>query len=235
VPRRLLRAAGLAGLLSTGAGLAACGGGSSTNGVEKKAPSAIVSASKQAADTAASVHVSGTIASSTGAPTTFDINLVKGKGARGTLSDNGVSFELIRIGGSIYLKGSPDFYRRFGGAAATLLKGRWLTGKTIAGSLASIGPITDLPGFVDNALTQPANTILSKTATTTVAGQKVVQVKDASGGTLSVAVTGKPYPTQIAKGGTSGGAIRFDHWDGVFPLAAPTDPVDIDRLQGAGK
>ncbi len=217
-------------VLTAGLGLAGCGGGSSSNGVAAKAPDAIVAASKQAADTATAVHVSGSIAA-TGAPTTFDLNLVKGQGGRGTLSVNGLSFDLIRIGPLIYVKGSPAFYRKFSGAAAQLLVGKWLKGQATSGSFAAIGPFTDLPSFVDQALAQQPNMTLTKGASTTAAGQKVIQVKDPMGGILSVATTGKPYPVQISKGGTSGGTITFDKWNTPIALSAPPNAVDINSLQ----
>jgi hypothetical protein len=217
--------------LAAGLGLAGCGGsGTKTNGVDSKAPDAIVASAKQAADTANSVHVAGSITSS-GAPTTFDLNLVKGQGGKGTLSVNGLSFDLIRIGPSIYVKGSPAFYRKFSGAAAQLLIGKWLKGSATSGSFGSMGPFTDLPSLVDKALTRPANIKLTKGAQTTVAGQKAIEVKDPMGGTLSVATTGKPYPLQIAKSGSNGGTISFNRWDTPVSLTAPAQSVDVDALQ----
>jgi hypothetical protein len=228
---RPARAAGI--VLAAGLGLAACGGSSSSdNGVAKKAPTAVVAAAKQAADTATSVHLSGSIAAA-GAPTTFDLRLVKGRGGTGTLSVNGSSFDLIRVGSTIYVKGSAAFYRQFSPAAAQLLQGKWLKGQAGSGSFAKIGPFTDLTSFVDQALT-PQSTTLTKGATTTVAGQKAIQITDGPNGTLSVATTGKPYPLQIAKTGASGGTITFAGWNASVPLTAPADSVDIATLQ-AGK
>jgi hypothetical protein len=217
---------------AAGLGVVACGGGSSSNGVDAKTPTAIVAASKQAADAATSVHIAGSIAA-TGAPTTFDLDLVKGQGGQGTLSVNGLSFQLIRIGPNIFVKGSPAFYKKFSGAAAQLLQGKWLKGQATTGSFAAIGPFTDLPSFVDQALSNPEKT-LTKGSSRTVAGQKVIDVKDPIGGSLSVATTGKPYPVQIAKGGTSGGTISFDRWNASVALKAPADSVDINQLQGSG-
>ncbi len=219
-------------LVLAGLGLAACGGSSSqstSNGVDAKAPAAILAASKQAADAANSVHVAGSIAA-TGAPTTFDVHLVKGQGGSGSLSVNGLSFDLIRIGSTIYVKGSPAFYRKYGGAAAQLLQGKWLKSSATTGSFASIGPFTELPAFLDNLLTPPAGQALTKGPTATVAGQKTVALRDAMGGTLSVATVGQPYPVQIAKGGTAGGTITFDQWNSAVPLTAPAGAVDLNAL-----
>lgn len=224
------RLPGFAGALLLAAGLGGCGGASPGNGVEGKPADAILAASKQAADTASSVHVAGSIAL-TGGTTTFDLHLARGRGARGRLVANGISYELIRVGSSIYVKGSRAFYRHFTGAAAQLFNGKWLKGRTTSGVLAGIGPLTDLPGFVDRALTQP-NLKLTKGAKATVAGQQVVELKDPHGGTLSVAVTGKPYPVRIAVAGGSGQTTTFDRWNAGVALSAPGGSVDIDRLRG---
>jgi hypothetical protein len=226
----------LAVLVAAALGLAACGGssgGAKDNGVAAKAPTAIVSAAQQAADTATSVHLSGSIAAS-GAPTTFDLNLVKGTGGSGTLSVNGLSFNLIRIGSTIYVKGSPAFYKQFSGAAASLLDGKWLKGLSTSGSFKSIGPFTDLTSFVDQALASQPGQKLSKGANTTIAGQKVVEVKDPNGGTLSIATSGQPFPVRIAQGGTSGGSITFDRWNTPVALKPPPAAVDLAKLQAGG-
>lgn len=215
--------------------LVACGGGSSntggaSNGVDAKAPDAIVTAARQAADAASAVHLSGSIAA-TGAPTTFDLNLVKGTGGSGTLSVNGLSFDLVRIGSTIYVKGSPSFYKKFSGAAATLLNGKWLKGASTSGSFAAIGPFTDLSGFVDKALANQPGQKLTKAGAATIGTQKVVQIKDTNGGTLSVASTGQPFPVRIAQGGSAGGSITFDRWNVPFTLTAPAGAVDLAALQ----
>lgn len=213
-------------------GLAACGGSSpKSNGVDAKAPDAILAAARQAADAASSVHVAGSIAA-TGGPTTFDVHLVKGQGGTGSLSVMGLSFDMIRIGSTIYVKGSPAFYRKYGGAAAQLLQGKWLKSSATSGSFASVGPFTELPAFLDHLLTPPAGHPLTKGATTTVAGQKSVQLSDGRGGTLSVATTGQPYPVQIGNGGATQATISFDKWNANVPLTAPAGAVDLAALAG---
>ena len=225
----------LAVLVLVSLGLAACGGGGGAkdNGVAAKAPAAIVSTAQQAASGANSVHLSGSIAA-TGAPTTFDLNLVKGTGGSGTLSVNGLSFNLIRIGSTIYVKGSPAFYKKFSGAAASLLQGKWLKGQSTSGSFKSIGPFTDLTSFVNQALASQPGQKLSKGANTTIAGQKVVEVKDPNGGTLSIATSGTPFPVRIAQGGANGGMITFDRWNTPVTLTPPAGAVDLAKLQAGG-
>src|SRR5947209_3453744 len=123
--------------------LAACGG-SSENGVASKSPSGIVSAAMNAVSGAKSVHVSGSGVDA-GSKVAIDLDLADGKGARGNISQGTVSFQLIQIGQTIYLKGSPEFWRHLGGSAAVqLLQGKWFQTPANSGSFASLGALTDM-------------------------------------------------------------------------------------------
>jgi hypothetical protein len=212
--------------------LGGCGSSSSGNGIAAKSPTDIVAAAKVAADAASSVHVSGSIVSG-GSPITLDLDLLAGKGGRGRLTENGLGFELIEIGGTVYIKGSSAFYRHIGGtAAAQLLQGKWLKAPTTSKEFASISSLTNLRALVDTTLANHG--ALTKGGTTTITGQKVVGVTDTGkGGTLYVAETGQPYPIEIAKSGVGGGTIRFDRWNESVSLAAPANAIDIAQLQSA--
>ena len=216
--------------------LAACGGSSSSSGsgIADKSPAAILAATKVAADSAKSVHVSGSIVSGS-SPITLDMQLLAGKGGRGQLSQDGLSFELIEVGGTVYIKGSPAFYKHIGGgAAAQLLQGKWLKAPATSSNFASLGQLTNLRQLVDQTLSDHGT--LSKSGTTTVKGQKVVGITGKSkGGTLYVAATGKPYPIEITKSGSSADSITFDHWDEPLTLSAPANAIDINALQSAAK
>jgi hypothetical protein len=223
--------------------LAGCGGGSSSsssassssgNGVQDKSPAQILAATKAASDAAHSVHVAGSIVSG-GSPITLDMNLLAGKGGRGKLSESGLSFELIQVGSTVYIKGSPAFYKHIGGtAAAQLLQGKWLKAPASSSDFASLSQLTDLRQLIDQTLSNHGT--LAKTGTSTVNGQKVVGIADKSqGGTLYIATTGQPYPVQIAKSGGSGGKISFDRWNSSVTVAAPANAIDVAQLQHAGQ
>jgi hypothetical protein len=216
----------LAGLLG------GCGSSSSGNGIAAKSPTDIVAAAKVAADAASSVHVSGSIVSG-GSPIALDLDLLAGKGGRGQLTENSLGFELIETGGTVYIKGSSAFYRHIGGtAAAQLLQGKWLKAPTTSKEFASISSLTDLRALLDTTLANHGT--LAKGGTTTIKGRKVVGVTDTGkGGTLYVAETGQPYPTEITKSGAGGGTIAFDRWNESVSLAAPANAIDIAQLQSA--
>ena len=224
--------ASLAAVATCAVSLAALLGGcgaSSDNGVAAKSPEQIVAASKAAAESATSVHVSGTIVSN-GAPITLDLQLTAGAG-RGQLSVGGLGFEVIQTGGTVYIKGSEAFYRHIGGAtAAQLLQGRWLKESTASREFASISSLTDLRQLVDASLEHRG--ALTKAGTTHVNGQAVVGVSDQTkGGTLYIATTGKPYPVQITKAGGGGGAVSFQGWNQPVTIVAPANALDINQLR----
>jgi hypothetical protein len=213
--------------------LAGCGGSKSSgsNGVENKSADDIVAAARSAADAATTVHVSGS-GSDNGIPLVLDLHIVAGKGGKGRLSEQGLSFDLIRVGDTAYIKGSPAFYRKFAGpAAAVLFKGKWLKASATTGDLSSLTPLTDLRKLLDRTLANHGK--LAKISTTTVNGLRVVGVKDTEkGGILYVATTGKPFPVEITKSGATGGTLTFDEWNQSVALTPPANAVDISKLKG---
>ena len=207
-----------------------CGGGSpSGNGVASKSPDQILAATKSAASAATSVHVTGTLASH-GTPITIDMSLAAGRGGKGKLSENGLSFELIVLDETIYIKGSPSFYSHFGGsAAAQLFQGKWLKAPAGQGELASLGSLANLGKILDQVLASTGS--LTKGSTTTLAGQPVVELTDATkSGSLYVAITGEPYPVQIVKHGSETGRVSFSEWNKPVALRAPANAIDIGAL-----
>lgn len=233
---RLLSAVTLAVLALIAAAIAGCGSsssGSSENGVAAKSPTEVLKASKTAADSASAVHVAGSMVSG-GAPITLDLHLVAGKGGKGKISENGLSFELIQLGGTAYISGSSEFYKHFAGpAAAQLLQGKWLKASSTTGSLATLASLTDLQKLIDAALAQHGT--LTKGSKTTISGQPAIPVTDTTqNGSLYVATTGQPYPIQISKSGSGGGKITFDEWNKAVTITAPANAVDINELQHAG-
>jgi hypothetical protein len=212
--------------------IAGCGGGGSAgNGVASKSPAEIVAAAKAAADGASAVRVSGSTVTG-GAPIDLDLSLVAGKGGRGRLSENGLSFELIEIDGTTYISGSSAFYSHFAGpAAAQLLQGKWLKAPSSNSSFAGISSLTELRKLLDAALATSGKALVSASSGT-VNGQAVVGVRDTSqNATLYVATSGPAFPVEIVKSGAGGGTITFSEWNRPVTLTAPTNAVDIEKLQ----
>jgi hypothetical protein len=221
-------------LLALTVAIAGCGGSSSSgNGVSSKSASEILAASKAAADSASSVRVVGAL-SSGGTPITLNLRLVSGHGGRGQVSENGLSFELIVVNDTIYIKGSPSFYAHFGGAAAAqLFQGKWLKAPVSGGELASLASLTNFGKLLDQTLASEG--ALTKGPSSTVLGQPAIELRGPSrSGSLYVATTGQPYPIQIVKRGSETGHVSFTGWNQPVPLAAPAGAIDLSQLQHSG-
>lgn len=227
--RRRLGPAALSALLALA--LAACGGsgGGSSNGIASKSPDQIVAATRSAVAKVSSVHVAGTVASS-GTKVALDLNLVNGKGGKGSMTQNGLGFQIVAVGPEVYINGSTAFWRATAGAAAAqLLSGKWLKAPA-TGQLASLATLTNVQKLFNQLLSSHGK--LAKGKTTTVQGQKVIGVTDTTnGGTLYVAATGTAYPIEISKTGSDGGQIVFDKFNQPVSLTPPAHAVDISNLQ----
>lgn len=228
-----MRTGVLAVLVASAVLLSGCGGsGAKSNGEASKAPKQVVADALKAAVGASGVHVSGSILSS-GTSITMNIRIVKGAGGSGEMSQQGLSFQLIRVGDKAYIKGSDAFWKKFGGAGvALLLHDKWLSGSATTGNLASLTSLTDIPKLFNGAL--GAHGTLKNEGETTYKGQKAVAIKDATkGGMLYIAATGTPYPLAIVgPKGSKAGAITFDEWNKTVSISAPKGAVDIGSLGG---
>jgi hypothetical protein len=209
--------------------LAGCGGGSSSNGIASRSADEILASTRSAALAASAVHVKGSLKES-GKPLKIDLKLVSPDKATGSLAEGSESFQLIRVGTNIYIKGSKAFYRSIGGpSAAQLLGGRWLKGPSSGSDFQSIAAFTSMKTLLSQAL-KPEGKV-AKTGTKTVDGREAVGLKDpAQGGTLYVATSGKAYPVEIVSG--SGENISFSEWDQSVSITAPKNAVDISKLKG---
>ena len=233
-PRRRAARAPFALLFALGIALAGCGSSShGGNGVASKSPRGILAAAQAASQAATSVHVAGTIEGAR-AHEAFDIEILAGKGTRGTVTAGGASFELIETAGTFYLKGNAAFYERIGGReAARRLNGKWLKAPASDPKLAPVLRLTDLRGLISVSLA--GHGTLTSAGTGVVDNVRVVGVRDAAKGeTVYVATNGPPYPIQISKSGLGAGAITLDRWNAHIALEPPHNAIDISTLQPHG-
>src|SRR5690348_1132592 len=109
-----MRAPALA-LILTAVVLAGCGSGhqkAQSNGEASKPANQVLANAKAAATSAPSAHVSGSIVSG-GTPIKLDLSMARDKGAKGSMSTSGLSFNLVRIGDTLYIQGTDEFYKHF--------------------------------------------------------------------------------------------------------------------------
>jgi hypothetical protein len=222
-------------LVLTAAVLAGCGGAHKStqpNGEGSKPAERVLADAKRAATSASSTHVSGNVRSN-GTPITLDLSMARNKGAKGSMTTNGLEFDLVRIGDSVYIKGSDDFYKHFAGAGvAQLLHGRWLKASATHGRLAALAPLTSIDALFAGISAHHGK--LVNDGMTTYKGQQVVAIRDKfDDSKLYVAASGKAYPVAISGGRKSqSGTITFDDWNKPVALSAPSGAIDISKLGG---
>jgi hypothetical protein len=214
--------------------LAGCGGQSSSakpNGEASKPADRVFADAIAAATSASSVHVSGSIRSN-GTAINLDLSMVKGKGATGSMSTNGLEFDLVRIGDTVYIRGSDAFYKRYAPPAfLPLLRGNWLKASATSGRFRSLAPLTGIAALLAKVRASHGK-LVNEGDLATYHGQHIVQIRDTSDGSwLYVAATGTPYPVAIIGGKKSeSGTITFGDWNQSVSLTAPKNALDISKF-----
>lgn len=214
------------------AGCGSSGESAKSNGEESKPAAQVLADAKAAASNASSAHVSGSIQSK-GTPITLDLTTARAKGAKGSMSTSGLKFDLVRVGDTLYIRGSDEFLKHFaGGAVAQLLHDKWLKASATHGRLKSLAPLTNLGALFAGVSAQHGK--LVNDGKKTYKGDDVVVIRDTSDNSrLYVAATGKPYPVAIV-GGKKGesGTITFDDWNKSVSFTAPDGAIDISQFGG---
>jgi hypothetical protein len=214
--------------------LGGCGSGKSEqpNGEASRPAAAVFADARSAATQASSAHVSGSITSA-GTPITLDLHLARGKGAKGSMSVNGLDFDLVRIGDTAYIHGSDKFWEHFAGPGiAQLLHDKWIKASVVQGRFRSLRPVTSV-GLLF-ATVAAGHGKLVNDGKTSYKGRDAVAIRDTSDDSkLYVAATGKPYPLAITGGKDArSGTITFGDWNASVSVSAPQDAIDISQLGG---
>jgi hypothetical protein len=214
---------------TTGSNAAAPGGSSNTASLTT--PTQILAATKKAVDAATSVHLVAT-GTSSGSPIAFNLKLVAGRGGEGTVTENGLTFQIVRIGTKAYFEAGTAFWKKFAGSVGPqLFDGKWIEASATSGQLASLTPFTSLRAFISSVLDTHGTLKVGKSAT--IDGRPAIALTDTTkGGTLYVAATGKPYPLEITPS-KGAGTVKFESWDQPFSLTAPKNPLNFtNQLKG---
>ncbi|KNB51798.1 hypothetical protein [Streptomyces caatingaensis] len=233
--------------------LAACGGGedpdAGTNGVGKLRPAVIQDRARAAAKGAGAVRLSGAVVSQ-GRTYRIDVRLKK-DGGTGRVASGDVSFELLRVGDELFVKGDAAFWGR-GGAGASAAPGRPKPGTAAAklnGKYVKV-PSGDpayrqLRGFTDKDVLLDGllglRGTLSRGEHGTVGGVRSIRLNagDAkgSGGVLDVSLVGTPYPLRVQRAGGAG-QLNLGDWGKDFPLRVPGKGEVVDygsRIPAGGR
>ncbi len=215
--------------------LAGCGSSKQTappNSEASKPALQVLADAKAAATSAHTAHVSGGIESS-GRTITLDLSTVRGKGAAGSATVNGLKFDLVRVGDTIYIRGSDEFLKHFADSAVSqLLHGKWLKASATHGRLSPVASVTSLGALFAGISSHHGR--LANDGKTTYKGQQVVTIRDTSDGSkIYVAATGKPYPVAIVAGKNGKTAlVTFGDWNKHVSLSAPSGAIDVSQFLG---
>ena len=199
------------------------------NGEAGKFPDTIVADAIAAANKSTGVHIVGSVENG-GKPLKLDLNLVTGEGGSGTITANGLTFQMIRIGTKAYFMGDAKFWSHFAGAAlGTTLNGKWIEASAVTGALATFTPLTSVKQLFSAVL--GAHGPLEKSSgTITANGQAALAIIDSgSEATMLIAAAGPPYPIGLEEKG--GGIVTFRHWNHPTPLTAPKNAIELATLK----
>ena len=209
---------------------AAAAGPRSRTARRRRPPPSVVARREGGRDKREPSHVSGSDQRA-GQPLTLDIH-GRGTGGQGNDVESGLTFEIIRIGNTAYIKGSDAFLRSSRAPPAH-------SSCTTSGSRARRRTATrrartahrHRQAVQRRARLSTASSRTRQRRRTTA--QKVVAIRDTTDGSkLYVAATGKPYPVAIV-GGRKGqsGTITFDNWNKTVSITAPKGAVDIAQAR----
>ncbi|AVZ77651.1 hypothetical protein SLUN_26130 [Streptomyces lunaelactis] len=218
--------------------LTACGEDpdAGTNGVGKLSATEIETKARATADAAVSVRLSGTLVSKGG---TYKLNMrLKHDGGTGSVTSKDNTFEVLRVGKALYLKADAGFWSGGDGKgdeepsetdaeAAGKLDDKYVKVPEGDPAYNQFRGFTDMDVLLEGLLGMQGE--LSKGDRTQVGGVRTIKVLggEGEGGTLDVALVGKPYPLQFARAGGAG-VLTLGDWDKDFPLAAPSKDETVD-------
>ncbi|MFI2430802.1 hypothetical protein [Streptomyces sp. NPDC018693] len=232
--RRIALVGAVCALVVTGLGLTGCSEDpdAGTNGVGKLPAGQIQERTKAAAASVDAVRLAGTVVAS-GHAYKLDMRL-KADGGTGSVTSEGATFQLLRIGEELYLKADADFWGQVDGKsgdggsdAADKLDGKYVKVPTGDPSYKEFSGFTDKDVLLDGLLTLHGT--LKTDGHHKQAGVRTIRITgdDGSGGTLDVSLEGRPYPLRLARAGDAG-TLTFSAWGQNFDLEPPPKEETVD-------
>ncbi|MGW7546103.1 hypothetical protein ACWGKQ_34110 [Streptomyces sp. NPDC054770] len=210
--------------------LTACSGDpdAGTNGVGKLAPDVIQSKTRAAASAAATVRMSGTVVTS-GRTYQLDMRLNK-DGGTGSVTSKGSTFQLVRVGDTLYLQADAGFWNHADGSdttAATKLDGKYVKVPRTDPAYKKFSGFTDKDVLLSGLLTLHGS--LSTDGHHEQSGTRTIRIAgdDGSGGTLDVSLEGRPYPLRLERAGGAG-TLTFSDWGKDFSVVEPEKNETVD-------
>ncbi|MFE2966387.1 hypothetical protein ACFXKC_22470 [Streptomyces sp. NPDC059340] len=236
--RRAALVGALCALVVTGTGLTGCGSedpDAGTNGVGKLSATEIESKTRKAATSAEAVRLAGTVVSN-GRTYKLDMRL-KSDGGTGSVTSEGASFHLLRVGRHLFLKAGAEFWNHQGGksgatssadtAAADKLDGKFVKVPSGDPAYKRFISFTDKDVLLDGLLTLHGS--LATDGHHEQSGVRTIRITGdkGAGGTLDVSLKGTPYPLLLVRAGDAG-TLSLTDWGKNFALAEPAKDETVD-------
>ena len=224
-PGRLFAPLGLLAVLAlvvlAGCGSSNGGGGSGdpTNTVASDTAQHAFAAAKDAASKADSVTITGHSSLGKLVRGSVELQLTR-DGGQGTIELLGTPYQVLRTGGSLYIKGPTSLYHRLE-ITKTIPQETWVK---LPLKDSAVGAVTDLAAETRRVISVSGK--VAKGQITTVEGQPVLELKTEGKlfkGRLYIKTTGEPYPVRLEKSGQETATYTFTNWDKTMPPASPTE------------
>jgi hypothetical protein len=213
------------------AALTGCSGDpdAGTNGVGKLPADRIQAKTRAAADAASAVRLSGTVVTS-GRTYRLDMRL-KADGGTGSVTSNGATFKLLRVGEQLYLKADAGFWNQADGkdgdGAGGKLDGKYVKVPQGDPAYKKFSGFTDKDVLLAGLLTLHGS--LATDGHHEQSGTRTIRITGdhGSGGTLDVSLEGTPYPLRLVRAGGAG-TLSFSDWGRDFRVAEPAKSETVD-------
>ncbi|MER6539593.1 hypothetical protein ACWDE0_20800 [Streptomyces sp. 900105755] len=210
--------------------LTGCGGDpdAGTNGVGKLAPDVIQSRTRTAASSVKTVRMAGTVVTS-GRTYELDMRLNE-EGGTGSVTSKGSTFQLLRVGDTLYLQADAGFWNHADGSdttAASKLDGKYVKVPRTDPAYKKFSGFTDKDVLLSGLLTLHGS--LATAGHHEQSGTRTIRITGdgGSGGSLDVSLEGKPYPLRLERGGGAG-TLTFSDWGKDFSVVEPEKGETVD-------
>jgi len=144
---------------------------------------------------------------------------------------DGGKLRMVAIGKTVYLSGDRTFWKKSGASSsmAKRMVGKYLKTNAANKDYADLLAFYDLRQLAENLL--PPNG-LQVAGPESLAGSRVITLRDDTGARYSVALDGPPYPVRLAgKDGTDAVALDFTEYGKPVSLTPPPAGQVIDVSQ----
>ncbi|MEU9285216.1 hypothetical protein AB0D57_10935 [Streptomyces sp. NPDC048275] len=238
--RRAVLVSAVCALVVTGTGLTGCSSedpDAGTNGVGKLSATEIQAKTRKAATSAETVRLAGSVVSN---ERTYKLDMrLKSDGGTGSVTSEGATFKLLRVGEHLFLKADAEFWNHEDGeggatsadtAAAEKLEGKYVKVPSGDPAYKRFISFTDKDVLLDGLLTLHGT--LATDGRNELSGVRTIRITgdEGAGGTLDVSLEGNPYPLLLARAGDAG-TLRLTDWGKDFALEEPSKDETVDYGQ----